>query len=222
MKLYTVQPLSVYDLLCGEGHYHSRPLAHADSTLVLCGTNYQFPVAYDWMITKMIERGLPQPHPEVYPIWAYYRWLGVKRPKPDLRSYDMKATAREQRQVLMTVDIPEERVLLTDYFSWHACLNYCHAGTIKASDDFDRRCRKAIDYWDRGEPLPGPFHQELVASWDVALDLAASRRIQHSRKDDQVIQATFWELWADEVTETVAFGGGALRQRLPIPRRVRS
>jgi len=197
-------------------------LAYADSTLVLCGTNYQFPVAYDWMITKMIEGDLPRPHPEVYPIWAYYRWLGIKRPKPDLRSYDMKATARDQRQVLMTVDIPEERVLLTDYFSWSACLNYCYAGTVKASDAFYRRARKACPTWDYSDPLPEPFHQELVASWDAVLDLAASRRFQHTRKDEQILQATFWELWAEEVTEAVAFGGGGLRKRLPIPRQVRS
>lgn len=222
MKLYTVQPLSVYDLLCQEGLFHSRPLAYPDSHLNALEGRFECTLAYDWLMANMMARGLPRPHPEVYPIWAFYRWLGVKRPKPDLRSSAVKLPPELGRQVLMTVDIPEERVLLSDFFSWHSCLNYWHAGPVKASNDFDRRCRKAIDYWDRGEPLPEPFHQELVASWDLVLDLAAARRIQHSRKDDQVIQATFWELGADEVTEAVAFGGGEVRQRLPIPRRVRS
>ena len=65
--------------------------------------------------------------------------------------------------------------------------------------------------------MPEPFHQELLASWDLVLDLAGSRRVQHTRKDEQVIQATFWELRAAEVTAAVAFGGGRLRERLPRP-----
>ena len=210
MKLYTVQPLSVYDLLCQEGRFLSRPAAYPEAFLNAVPGRFEYVLAYDWMMAKMMARGLPRPHPEVYPIWAFYRWLGIKRPKPDLRSSAVKLPPELGRQVLMTVDIPEERVLLSDFFSWHSCLNYWHAGPVKASNDFDRRS------------LPEPFHQELVASWDRVLDLAAARRIQHTRKDDQVIQATFWELGADEVTEAVAFGGGEVRQRLPIPRRVRS
>lgn len=222
MKLYTIQPLSVYALLCQEGLFHSRPLAHPDSSLNALDGQFEFTLAYDWLMAKMMARGLPRPHPEIYPIWAYYRWMGVKRSKPDLRSSAVKLPPEQGRRVLMTVDIPEERVLLSDFFGWHSCLNYWHAGPVKASNAFYRRTRKACPTWDYSGPLPDPFHQEVVASWAVVLDLAASRRIQHSRKDDQIIQATFWELWAEEVTEAVAFGGGELRQRLPTPRQVRS
>ena len=222
MKLYTVQPLSVYDLLCQEGRFLSRPAAYPEAFLNAVPGRFEYVLAYDWMMAKMMARGLPRPHPEVYPIWAFYRWLGVKRPKPDLRSSAVKLPPELGRQVLMTVDIPAERVLLTDYFSWYACIGYYYAGTVKSSDGFRRRLWQAHRDWDRSKPWPEPFHQELVASWDRVLDLAAARRIQHTRKDDQVIQSTFWELGADEVTEAVAFGGGEVRQRLPIPRRVRS
>ncbi len=217
MKLYTVQPLAVYDLLRQEQRYQSRPLAYPESTLSFFQDGFQIPVAYDWMIAKMTERGLTRPHPEVYPIWAFYRWEGVARPKPDLRSYYIKASGSQGRQVLLTVDIPDERVLLSDYFAWYSCLNYCYAGTVKASEAFDRRLRKAYGPQANFGRLPEPFHQELLVSWDRVLDLAAARRVQHYAKDKQIIQATFWELHATEVTAVVAFGGGRLRERLPRP-----
>ena len=216
MKLYTVQPLCVYELLCQVGLFHSRPLAYPESILSNFGDGFEFNLAYAWMMARMSERDLPRPHPEVYPLWAYYRWEGIARPKPDLRSSGMKVCGSEGRHVLMTVDIPDERVLLSDYFAWHYCLNYCYAGTVKASQAFDRRLRQAYGACCY-HPLPEPFHQELLASWDLVLDLAGSRRVQHTRKDEQVIQATFWELRAAEVTAALAFGGGRLRERLPRP-----
>ena len=223
IKLYTVQPLPVYDLLCQEGMFHSRPLAHADSTLVFFNDSFIFALAYDWMIGSMIARGLSRPHPEVYPIWAFYRWYGTTMPKPDLRCVDMKHWGHRQRQALLTLEIPDEGVLLSDYGRWHVCLNYQYAGTVKAGEAFERRCNRHHPKPSYSGPLPAPLHQELVASWDLVLDIEASRRMSRTPTATHSIQATFWEMTAQQVVAAVAFGGGRPLARLPLPgRRTRS
>ena len=219
IKLYTVQPLSVYDLLCQEGVFHSRPLAHANSTLVDFDDNFRFALAYDWMIGSMIARGLSRPHPEVYPIWAYYHWYGTTMPKPDLRCLGMKHWGHRQRLALLTLEIPEEGVLLSDYCRWYACLNYQYAGTVKACEAFERRCNRHHPKPSYSEPLPAPLHQELVASWDLVLGIETSRRMFRKPTATHIIQATLWEVRAQHVVAAVAFGDGRPLARLPLPGR---
>ena len=41
--------------------------------------------AYDWMAGKLAEKIAPPPGCR-YPLWAWWRWEGVRRPMPDLRA----------------------------------------------------------------------------------------------------------------------------------------
>ncbi len=199
--------------------FHSRPLAHADSTLVDFNDSFRFALAYDWMIGSMIARGLSRPHPEVYPIWAFYRWYGTTMPKPDLRCVGMKDWGHRQRLALLTLEITDEGVLLSDYCRWYSCLNYQYAGTVKASEAFERRCNRHHPKPSYSEPLPAPLHQELVASWDLVLDIETSRRMFRKPTATHIIQATFWEVTAQQVVAAVAFGDGRPVARLPLPGR---
>ncbi len=52
---------------------------YPDSTLSLFNDDFEFAVAYQWLIERLIELGLARPHPEVFPVWAYmYVGAGVK------------------------------------------------------------------------------------------------------------------------------------------------
>jgi hypothetical protein len=217
MRLYSIQPLAVYDLLCHEGQFHSRPLAYPNSNLSYYRDDFAFVLAYEWLMTKMTALGLPRPAPDVYPIWAFFQWYGVARPKPDLRCCGLKDWGRSERKVLLTLEIPANQVLLSDYYGWLNCINYGHAGTNRESQAFFRRFDRAGGQrrWD--QPLAEPWHQELLTSWDRVLDLETSRRQAGIKKADHAIQATFWAVTAEQVKAAVAFGGGRRREILPVP-----
>jgi hypothetical protein len=169
--------------------------------------DFKFSLAYEWMVQQMTHRGLQRPSLEVFPIWGYYQWAGRKNAKPDLRYKFIKAWASEERHVLLTLEIPPEEVLLSDFSLWVACLNYLHIGNAKESDAFYRRLRKQCVALGM-ERHPSPAHEEVLASWEKVFDLDRARKLCRRRIEDQEIQATFWSLKAEYVMKAVEFGGG--------------
>lgn len=117
MRLYTVQPRFVYDTLCNTGIFLSQPWKDGDNWI--CTDAPAVRLAYDWLCEEMVDRGLRRPGDSVYPIWAWYQYMGKKKPKPDLRYSDMKHYAQTDRHVLLSLDIQDENVLLHDYDAWH-------------------------------------------------------------------------------------------------------
>lgn len=116
-----------------------------DPTKLEYGQYPEFLFAYDWMRNRMRER-IPN-FTGHYPVWAYVE-------KPDLRRSGFGK--KGQREVLLTLDVPDERVVLTDMDDWHYALNqwYLHLDDKDNSDD------AMIDkYWDA--PLT-----EKVQSWN--------------------------------------------------------
>jgi hypothetical protein len=144
--------------------------------------------------------------------------MGEKKPKPDLRHSAYRNFRPDERQVLLTLDVPDKDVLLHDYEAWHYPLNYFHLAAQRVSDRFERQCKAA------GFPLYGEvplqdnaLHAEVQRSWCTIFDLPACRRLFRRSRDEQAVQATFWTLQAEHVTEAVAFGGLQKRRTLPLP-----
>lgn len=216
MLLYTVQPLSIYDALCRAGTFSSEPWKNPEEWI--CTDAPGIKLAYDWLSNEMMERGLRRPAPSVYPIWAWYRYMGEKKPKPDLRHSAYKRCRHVERQVLLTLDMPENDVLLHDYEAWHYPLNYFHLAAQRVSDRFERQCKAAGFPLYSEVPLQDKaLHAEVQRSWYTIFDLPACRRLFRRSRAEQVVQATFWTLNAEHVTEAVAFGGLQKRCRLPLP-----
>lgn len=213
MLLFSVQPRFVYDQLMRGEPYHARPTIDPEHWL----NESKGPrPAYDWLCTQMVQRGLPRPSAGVYPVWAWYQWAGPARPCPDLRNAQLKSWAKTERQVLLTLDIPEADVLLHDYEAWHFPLNYWHLARPRASADFERRCQALGISPYREQPLSNDqLHAELVQSWDVIFDMRAARAVLETRVRDQIIQGTFWELQPQSVRRAVEFGVGRRSQILP-------
>jgi len=159
-------------------------------------------IAYDWLCREMEMRGLPRPPGDrIYPMWAWKQYMGEAKPKPDLRSEGMKHWGRDERYVLLTLEVPEHQVLLHDYDAWHYPLNYWYLGAPGADDDFERRCERAGCPLYSGMPLSVPaLREELEASWRRIFDLEAVGALMGTGAQDvQVIQATFWELRTEQV-----------------------
>ncbi len=214
LRLYSVQPRFVFDRLRIEGVYQAEPLKNPESSLNDRDCS-QWRMAYDWLVEQMVNRGMARPGPEVYPVWAWHQWAGPGRPCPDLRTSSLKSWAERERHVLLTLNVPDHEVLVSDYDAWHWCLNYWFYGTQREAQAFERRCKQQGQSYYRNKPLgSAELHHEVRASWAQALDIERSRRLTGSKKSNQVLQATFWTLKHEHVVSAVEFGAGRPRELL--------
>jgi hypothetical protein len=215
MRLYTIQPLSVYVQLMNDAVYRAQPRRDPEHWL----NDEHGPLrAYEWLSEQMQQRGLERPAPDIYPLWAWYHWYGAKRARPDLRCSQLKSWAEKERHVMLTLEVPESEVLLHDYDAWHCALNYWYFGKSREKSAFDRRCKAVGQSYYHEQPLKdAALDKELVQSWEKIFDLPTAVKLLEGRKRDQVVQATFWELRLDQVTEAIEFGCGHPLRVLTLP-----
>lgn len=217
MRLYTIQPRFVYDTLCESGVFFSEPCK--DPHEWICSDSPAIKLAYDWLCDEMVARGLHRPGANVYPVWAWHQYLGQQKPKPDLRDSNMRNYARNGCHILLTLDLPDDIVLLHDFEAWHHPLNYFHLASQRLSNRFERKCKAAGHPLYQVVPLQDKtLHAEMEQSWRTIFDLSACRRLLKRSCANQIVQATFWELHAAHVIGVVEFGGEQKRRTLPLPR----
>jgi len=128
--------------------------------------------AYAWMAAEMRRRIGSPPGRVRYPLWAWSQWQGPERARPDLRSirhyYGGKFVRAE-------IEVPDDRVLLSDYEAWHYVLNGWYLATSEAdADEFDTRLKVAgvPARW----PYPQSFHSRVVGSWQRVLTWTRRRK----------------------------------------------
>lgn len=141
--------------------------------------------AYRWMAEQMVIRGVAD-KPSA-PIWAWRSYEGKGR-RPDMRtlwSYEP--------QVRITLSVPDELALLSDFDAWHAVLNDCYLSVTETEDEESERLAAAgcltraliEESWSR------VFHLNLDGNWIGSpdtiqaclpyLDLSWVRRVEHFR-----------------------------------------
>lgn len=113
MILWTIQSIKAYESLCDKG-------------VLIAGDSHEifepsWDSAYRWIANQMKIRIVEPPEGVKYPIWAWYQWEG-KRKRPDMRSHN-KVGIPGEKIVLLTVDVPDEQVLLSDFDDWHFVLS---------------------------------------------------------------------------------------------------
>lgn len=113
MILWSIQHRQAYEKMIQRG------TLRADEAHLLFGGNFKD--AYNWMAEQMGKRIGPPPKGVKVPIWAWYQWEG-KRKRPDMRTHGC-ASEKKVPIVLLTIDVPENHVLLSDFDYWHVVLN---------------------------------------------------------------------------------------------------
>ncbi len=114
---------------------------------------------YDWIREQMIRR-IPG-YGGAYPIWLWAK-------KPDMRKTGWGPGG--QKLVRIEAEIPEERVLLSDFNLWHTPLNDGYLGISKADDDaFEaevekRTGRKFARITD--PDFPEDLKRRVIDSWE--------------------------------------------------------
>lgn len=130
MRLWTIQPLAVWQTLERDGVFHSDP---AQSEF-----RDDYAEGYDWIVRRLRQHVGPEPEGCKLPIWAWYQWHGTARPKPDLRKLRHDCIGEWVR---IEVEINDENVLLSDFIPWHYCMSYWY---LPSSGRDDRRFAKRL------------------------------------------------------------------------------
>lgn len=214
MELYTFQPFEIYEQLQRGESFRASP--------ALCDTSSEefdesWSRAYTWLTNQMdIRCPVPRPAGVTYPVWAWYWWAGPNRRKPDLRS--SRYWADGGPAVLLTLDVPNEEVLLSEYHAWHHVLNEQYLGFPSDTDDFDARCETRGLCTYRNRPLPDPgLRTELEATWPRIFDFETIPQMLEYEREDSYVQATFWELRPEFVRQAVWFEKKGRSRKLELP-----
>lgn len=138
--------------------------------------DYHIP-AYQWMIKQLIKRVEPPPNGVIYPIWVWRYCHSRTKPKPDLRygGYDR----RGEKRVLLSLEIPETKVLLSDFDGWHAVLNEWY----QADDEADWYRFDALE-----KTLSPQMRRKLIEeSWHKIFDW-------QKLPDEYAVQGVTWQI----------------------------
>lgn len=82
IKLWTIQPIAIYEELVekGEVNVFGSEFANSDPKHLY---------GYEWLISQMNQRIGESPHPNQYPMWAWFQWLHHNGQMPDMRRYGL-------------------------------------------------------------------------------------------------------------------------------------
>lgn len=186
LTMYTFQTRDAYDSLVRDG------VLVGDSLLGLP----EFQEAYTWMLHQM-DRRLPGPSGGLLWLW------------PTATRRRLRDDARHARgEVLLTVQVAAERVLLSEFLDWHAVLNRSlHVPPLpgESDEDWEARWSPIDDNFDerakphRKEPItawPEVLRAEMESSWQLIFDPATWRT-------PPMLQATMREVRAEDVVRAV-------------------
>lgn len=182
MRLWTVQPNKVYDLILNNGVYH------CDSTKSESIKNFGA-VPYQWLSEQMRKRVGPPPDGVAFPVWAWHT-MSWKHKRPDMRRTEFRFEKRPF--VLMEIEISDNDVLLSDEELWHFVLNNCYLS------DADNETELYKD-WERFDLLSEEEKkQEKESSWKRIFAVSPPTDNEWN-KVGRYIQATFWELRKEQI-----------------------
>jgi len=190
MRLVTIQDRAAYENLCETGVLRCNP------ELAEWLKEDSFRTSYDWLVQQMKQRIGNPPQGVTYPIWAWHT-LDSKPAKVDLRKTEFNNYRGEH--YALTIEIPDEQVLLSDELNWHYVLNNWYFSGAENEADYE----KAEAWFDS---LREEEQQKVrEKSWEQVFDIDPFRNEWHSR--GEYVQATFWELRKEQVISARKFIG---------------
>ncbi len=186
MILWTIQTENVYEQIQTNGVYR----CDFEKSYIYQRCKEQ----YDWLAQEMKRRIGDPPEGIRLPVWAWYMWEGGRK-KPDLRRERWGNGWKGDRFACMEIDIPEERVLLSDFDDWSIILLN---GLISDTEEEDERLEKEYERMSPEERI-----KYRNNNWERAFSLQFLDNDWVHRGDS--IQATFWELKREDIRKTRFF-----------------
>jgi hypothetical protein len=195
MILWSIQTIAAWQELSSVGVLRGNP-RYVDDT---------FLPAYQWMVQQMRHRIGPPDYPATLPVWAWYQWESLQRPRPDLRAAGHLAPG--ERGVRITCEVADQRVLLSDFELWHYVLNNWYIPCSEAdAQQFEAEC-DACTSSAQQSALSDCRHlqQQITASWGRIFDIEWEEEYCTYKRAEKSIQATLWELRLEDVRNIKEF-----------------
>ena len=184
--LWTVQPVSALQELEKDGVYRCDRARSWNLT-----KKGSLESSYRWLTEQMIRRiGYPPTGVE-YPVWAWHTWeYERKAPEADSAAF----LERTEDKVALTLDLPEDRVVQTDFDAWQHVL----AGTYVAHGVTEGELceeEQMLDELDEEE-----LEKAVKESWEnvFLINPVNTETAQRGR----YIQATFWEIRKEDIVQS--------------------
>lgn len=186
MKIWTIQSIDIWEKLKEE------EIVTCDEKLAsyLKDKDCSFLEPYNWIRNKMINRiGDSSYKSNIYPIWGWYIYDGVHK-KPDLRCSGHGIPGKQM--ACIELEIPGNKVLLSDFDLWHYVLNNWYIGDSTNEEELDAE-------WEWLDTLSKQEKQNMIEkSWDKIFNIKKSLN-DGFNSSGKYIQGTFWELRLNEV-----------------------
>ena len=143
---------------------------------------------------------------DVFPIWAWNRWNGIKQPKPDLRSSGH--LEKGTKGVRIEFEIEDKRVLLSEFDLWHMVFHRSYIGKSEKDElEFEKELKdNGYDNIDFTK-LPAKYKMKIERSWEKIFDLSWENDYYTHKNEDKCIQATLWRLKIENVIDVKEFAG---------------
>lgn len=208
MILWTIQDIAAWYRIQATGSYSTpseKVLFPASEDNNLHHANY----AYRWMAKQMAERLGPPPRNVIYPIWAWYKQPNRHDGKPDMRASYYK---KGRKCVRIKLDIPDWKVLLSDFDAWYCALSYCYYSLDEKDHNAFESWHRGlgIDYsdisdWSRTSPELGLVRDKVEESWQRILGVSQQSENWGLPWAKRTIQATFWTIDLENVVSVEHF-----------------
>lgn len=167
--------------------------------------NYLGLQAYNWISNKLEEKTKKRP-------CKFPRWVWVKEEgKECTRTIGqcLEESFYEGDYVLLTLDVPEERLLLSDFDLWHHPLNgWPLFDEEEESDAFEKWREDNHLSWfifndneikDCDKSLVKEARNKIIKTWDGIFDLVKENDYSRLKNDEKTIQGICWEFFLDDV-----------------------
>jgi len=186
MILWTFQPASILEEIERTGTFRCDP----DRSFNLTKEN-SLKGQYAWLMDQMGKRIGPRPEGVSYPVWAWHTWDFERRcPDSDSGAF---LESREPKAAL-TLDLPEDRLVLTDFDAWQLVMNGNYVSDLISSEaDFERTLS-----WLEGLSEED-LRKETELSWQRVFDTEPYDSDFFTR--GRYVQATFWEIRKEYIRE---------------------
>lgn len=163
MKLWTIQTIEVYDKVVNDNYKVNKKRSYWYSV---------WKEPYEWLENILKNKCINNSNEGM--VWGWYKYYGSHR-KPDIRTI-RKTYDNNKNYVCLTIEIPEEDVLLFDSDGWHS----------RCSNDYNFDFNESYEQWERNfDRLSIEEQRELIVkSWDRMFDTSESISVQ----------AVFWGL----------------------------
>lgn len=170
----------------------------------------EFKESYHWLVERMEEKIGPSPNDVLYPMWSYVQWRGKNRIKPDIRT--LRYTVGNGMFYRLELEIPESRMVLTNYDEWHFVLNQSYISWNEAEESifekkemYEKKLKQINGFYDYKQ-YSNELKSEVVNSWERIFDLRSFRDTEWlGPLDDITIQATFWKLYKSDIVKIDKF-----------------